>query len=127
MNVVDSSAWLEYFAAGPNAEFFTPAIEDVERLIVPSIVLYEVFKRILQQRGERQALDDAGQMGRATVIGLDMQLALKAAKISLELKLPLADAAILAAAQAYRATLWTQDADFQGVDGVQYISRRPVH
>ncbi|MCK7473317.1 MAG: hypothetical protein MZV49_06830 [Rhodopseudomonas palustris] len=52
MNVVDSSAWLEYFANGPNASFFTPPIEDLERLIVPSVTIYEVFKRVLQQRDE---------------------------------------------------------------------------
>ena len=125
MNVVDSSAWLEYFANGSNASFFAPAIERTEELLVPSLVLYEVFKRVLQQRGEGHALQVVAVMQQGAVIDLDAGLALVAARISLERKLPMADSIILATAQVYEATVWTQDADFKGLPGVQYRTRKP--
>jgi len=65
MNVVDSSGWLEYFADGANADFFAPAVEDLEKLLVPSISLLEVFKRVFQQRGESQALQAGSDAGGA--------------------------------------------------------------
>ena len=120
MNVVDSSAWLEYFADGPNADFFAPAIEDASNLIVPSISIFEVFKRVLQQRGESDALQAAALMQQGRVVNLDTSIALEAAKVSNDYKLPLADSIILATAQAHNATLWTQDSDFDGLPGVQY-------
>ena len=120
MNVADSSAWLEYFADGPNAEFFAPAIEDTSNLIVPTISIFEVFKRVLQQRGENEALQTVALMQQGRVVTLDVSAALAAAKISHDLKLPLADSIILATAQAHNATLWTQDSDFDGLPGVQY-------
>jgi predicted nucleic acid-binding protein len=125
MNVVDSSGWLEYFADGPNAEFFAAAIENVEELIVPVISLYEVFKRVHQQRAEGDALQVVAMMEQGQVIDLNSSLALSAAKISLELKIPMADSLILATARAYEATLWTQDADFEGISGVQYKAKNP--
>ncbi len=124
MNVVDSSGWLEYFADGPNAEFFAPAVEDLENLLVPSVSLLEVFKRVFQQRGENEALKTIAQMQGGKVIDLDGALALSAARISLDLKLPLADSVILATARAYGALVWTQDGDFKGIDGVNYIARK---
>src|SRR5712692_6624406 len=111
MNVVDSSGWLEYFADGPNAEFFAPAIGKVSGLIVPSVSLYEVFKRVLQQRGEDEALQSVGLMAQGTVVDLSMTIALNAAKVSVDFKLPMADSIMWATARAYGATLWTQDAD----------------
>ena len=123
MNVVDSSGWLEYFADGPNAEFFAGAIENVEELIVPVISLYEVFKRVHQQRNEGDALQAVAMMEQGQMIELNSSLALSAAKISLELKLPMADSLILATARVYGATLWTQDADFDEIKGVQYKAK----
>jgi predicted nucleic acid-binding protein len=123
MNVVDSSGWLEYFADGPNADFFAPAIESVSDLVVPTLSLYEVFKRVLQQRGEGDALQAVAVMLQGQVIDLDMDLALSAAKVSVGLKLPMADSVMLATAQAHGATLWTQDADLK-IAGVQYIAKR---
>ena len=120
MNLVDSSAWLEYFADGPNAGFFAAALEDTEKLVVPTICLLEVFKRVLQQRGESVALNVVTQMQQGQVAELDAALALSAARLSHELKLPLADSVILATARAYRATIWTQDADFERMAGVKY-------
>ena len=80
MNVVDSSGWLEYFADGPNADFFAPAIEATSELVVPAISVYEVFKRILQQRSEGEALQAVAVMLRGRVVDLDVQLALTAAR-----------------------------------------------
>lgn len=120
MNVVDSSGWLEYFADGPNAEFFASPITDTSRLIVPAISLLEVFKHVLRNSGEGAALDTIASMREGKVIPLDEGLALNAAKLGLELRLPLADSVILATARAHQADLWTQDSDFEGIEGVQY-------
>ena len=125
MNVVDSSAWLEYFANGPNASFFSKAIETTEELVVPSLSLFEVFKRILQQRDENDAIQAIAIMQQGMVVDLDSPLALSAARLSVENKLPLADSVIFATAREYDATLWTQDADFQGLKGVKYRKRKP--
>lgn len=124
MNVVDSSAWLEYLADGANASFFAEAIEDIEALVVPTISLFEVFKRVLQQRGESAALQAMAAMQQGTVAELGAALAVRAAALSVEMKLPLADSIILATARRYSAELWTQDADFEGIEGVRYRTRR---
>ncbi len=123
MNVVDSSGWLEYFSDGPNADFFAPAIEKTSELLVPTLSLYEVFKRVLQQRGEGDALQAVAVMIQGTVVDLDLDLALSAAKLSADLQLPMADSVMLATAQSQQAVLWTQDADFDGVKGVRYRVR----
>jgi len=125
MKIVDSSAWLEYFANGPNASFFAPAIERTDDLLVPSLTLYEVFKRILQQKDEGDALQAVAAMQRGTVVNLDATLALDAARISLQNKLPMADSIILATARAHEATVWTQDDDFKDIPGVQYRKKKP--
>ena len=119
-NVVDSSAWLEYFAGGPNAGAFAKAIEDSQRLVVPSITLLEVFKRFLQQRSEADALKAVVFMELGTVVDLTSALALDAAHLSFTMGLSLADSVILATARAHDATLWTQDAHFKGLAGVEY-------
>jgi predicted nucleic acid-binding protein len=123
MNVVDSSGWLEYFANGPNADFFAPAIEDTDNLIIPSISIFEVFKRVLQQRNESDALQAVALMLQGRVIHLDTAIALEAAKISVDKKLPLADSIILATAYLHNAVLWTEDADFDGLDRVNYKAK----
>jgi len=124
MNLVDSSAWLEYFANGPNAGFFAPAIEDTGNLIVPTICILEVFKRVLQQRGEDAALQVASAMQQGKIINLDISIALSVAKIGREIKLPLADSVILATARANEAVIWTQDADFKDIRGVKYRGKK---
>ncbi len=123
MNVVDSSGWLEYFADGGNAGFFAPAIEATAKLIVPSISVYEVFKRVLQQRNESDALQAVALMQQGQVVELSAALALSAARLSVENRLPMADSIMLATANAHRATLWTQDADFDQIKGVKYIQK----
>ena len=123
MNVVDSSAWLEYFANGPNAAAFASAIQATEELVVPSITLLEVFKRVYQQRGEGPALQAVALMQQGAVVDLDAALALMAARLSADGKLALADSVVLATARRFDAMLWTQDADFEGLPGVRYRAR----
>ncbi|GAB4581109.1 MAG: hypothetical protein Fur0022_38560 [Anaerolineales bacterium] len=123
MNVVDSSGWLEYFEGGQNANFFAPAIQDLEHLIVPAICIYEVFKRVLMQRNEQDALRAVGVMSLGAVVNVDRQLAINAAQISLASKLAMADSLILATARAHQATLWTQDEHFIGLDDVKFTPK----
>jgi predicted nucleic acid-binding protein len=120
VNVVDSSAWLEYFADGPNASYFAPAVEAVDELLVPTINLLEVFKRMRQQRGRNAAYRAVAQMRLGRVVDLDRKLAIAAARVGIDQKLAAADSIVLATARAWSATLWTQDADFEGMKSVRY-------
>jgi len=124
MNIVDSSGWIEYIADDVNANFFEPLIIDTENLLIPTICLYEVFKRVIQEFGEERALDAMGIMSLGTLIDLDRQIAIHAAQISNELKLAMADSIILATARACEATLWTQDEHFKSIEGVRYREKR---
>ena len=124
MNVVDSSGWLEYFADGPNAGFFATAIEKAGELVVPAVSLYEVFKLVLQQRGDGDALQAVAVMRQGRVVELSETLALAAARMSIDRGLPMADSIMLASANACDATFWTQDADFKDLPGVRYIARQ---
>jgi toxin FitB len=124
MNVVDSSARLEYFANGSNAPLFARPIEAIDELIVPSLTIYEVFKRVLQQHDENDALRAVAVMQQGSVVDLDLRLALFAARVSLDMRLPMADSIVLATARLHQATLWTQDADFASLPGVRYRSRK---
>ncbi|MES2884781.1 MAG: type II toxin-antitoxin system VapC family toxin [Pseudomonadota bacterium] len=119
MNVVDSSGWLEYFAGTPRAGLFAKAIENTEQLVVPVITIYEVFKKVLRERGENLALRAASQMQLGQVVEIDVSLALSAGRHDL----PLADSLIYATAQLHKATLWTQDAHFEGLPGVRYLGK----
>ncbi len=121
MNVVDSSGWLEFFADGPNATFFTPVILEPKKLIVPTLSLFEVFKRVLVQRDESHALQAVALMQQGTVVKLDATLAVAAAVLSVAQRLPMADSIILATARGHAATLWTQDADLEGISGVRFV------
>ena len=124
MNIVDSSGWLEYFADGANAGFFAASIEATSELLVPALSLYEVFKRVMQQRGEGDALQAVALMQQGQVVELSPSLALAAARHSLEHRLPMADSIMLATAKKFDATLWTQDVDFEGIPGVQYKAKK---
>lgn len=124
MNVVDSSGWLEYLADGPNAGFFAQAIEATHDLIVPSFSVYEVFKRVLQQRGENAALQAVALMQQGRMAELTAPLALAAAHLSVEQSLPMADSIVLATARTFDAVLWTQDADFASIAGVKYVAKK---
>jgi predicted nucleic acid-binding protein len=124
VNVVDSSAWLEYFADGPHAKALAPPIEKTRDLLVPSITLFEVFKRVSQQRDEGMALQCVAVMQQGRVVDLDAAVALDAAAASLRYKLPLADSVVYVTARRGRALLWTLDSDFDGLPGVRYYARR---
>ena len=124
MNVVDSSGWLEYFAEGKNAIFFSRAIQSVEELIVPTVCIYEVFRRMLVLRGKEDALQAVGVMSFGKIVELDRQTALNAANLANDTKLAMADSIILATARANDAILWTQDEHFKDLDGVKYIENK---
>jgi len=121
MIVLDSSAWLSYFADERNAGKFSEPLRDYEKLVVPSITLTEVFRSIMRQRDEHTAMLVITQMQRGRVIGLDESLAIEAARCGLEFKLPLADSIIYATARRCDAVVWTQDHDFEGLPGVRYF------
>ena len=124
MNVVDYSGWLEYLARGTNVGFFAPIVVETGTLIVPTVCMYEVFKRLLTQRGEEDALQAIGIMSLGIIADTTREVAVNAAYISSDLKIAMADSIILATARAYDATLWTQDADFKDIGGVQYIEKK---
>lgn len=124
MNLVDSSAWLEYFVGGPLAGQLARAVEQTDELVVPTIVILEVAKRVMQQRGEDAALQIVAVLHQGLIVDLDATLSLNAAVLGLEHKLPLADSIILATARLHNATVWTLDADFEGLPGVRYFARR---
>ena len=123
MNVVDSSGWVEYFRAGPNATFFTAPIQDLEKLLVPSICISEVSKRLFQDMGAEMALQAVGVMCHGQEIELDRAIAIDAAQISIDLKLAMADSIILATARANAAVLWTQAAHFKEIEGVRFVAK----
>ena len=125
MNVVDSSGWLEYFGKGKNSAFFEPIIQEIETLVVPTLSLFEVYKKIVLQRDEEEALSAIGWMALGKIVDLTQEIALDAAVLSLEQKLPMADSVILATAHAHTATLWTQDEHFKEIEGVKYIAKKP--
>ncbi len=123
MNLVDSCGWLEYFAGGRNSDFFSYPIENVDELLVSTINIYEVFKKILVQRGESDALKATALMHQAKLINVSSDISLYAAQLSYKNKLPMADSLILSTAKTNNALLWTQDSDFKDIDGVKYVEK----
>jgi predicted nucleic acid-binding protein len=124
MNLVDSCGWLEYLADGPNAGFFAGPLENQEKLLVPTICITEVFKRVLQQRGEDAALHAAAIMQQGNIVDLDSAIAVEAARLGHKHSIPLADGIILATAYMHKAVIWTQDADFRGLKDVKYKEKQ---
>lgn len=122
-HIVDTSGWLEYFADDRNADFFAGPIQETERLVVSVVNVYEVFKHVLRERGEDEALQAVAYLKEGVFVGLGSSLAIQAARISHKQKIPMADSMILATAGACDAELWTQDSDFEGIEGVRYISK----
>ena len=123
MNVVDSSAWLAWFANDASAQSFERAIEDTASLLVPSICVTEVFKVVARQRNEGDALQAIAVMHQGEVVPLDSDLAVSAAVLGLKHKLPLADSIVYATAQSRGAMLWTQDEDFDGLPQVRFFRK----
>ena len=121
MNIIDSSGWLEYFSDGPNAKHYLPPLNDPSSLIVPVITIYEVFKVVLRESSENEALQAVAAMQKGIIIDLNANLAMDASKLSLKHNLPMADSIILATARAHNCVIWTQDSDFQDIDNVNYF------
>ena len=124
MNIVDSSGWLAYFADEPNAKHFLTPLNDTDSLVVPTVTIYEVFKVVLRESSENEALQAAVAMQKGRVVDLTASMAIAASKISLEHKIPMADSIILATAKEFEATIWTQDSDFKNIDNVKYIPKK---
>jgi predicted nucleic acid-binding protein len=124
MNIVDSSGWLAYFADEPNAKYFLSPLKDISSLIIPVVSIYEVFKVVLRESGENEALQAVAATQKGTVVDLTAKLAISASKLGLQLGLPMADSIILATAKEYKARIWTQDSDFEAISGVKYFAKR---
>jgi predicted nucleic acid-binding protein len=123
MNIIDSSGWLEYFSDGPNAHSFLEPLNDIDSLIVPVITIYEVFKVVLRESNENEALQAVAAMQKGRVVDLNAHIAMKASKLSLQYSLPMADSILLATAQVYECVIWTQDADFENIENVKYYPK----
>lgn len=124
MNVVDSSGWLEYLSDGPQAKHFSPVLSRTDELLVPSITIYEVFKVVLREKGEDDALQVLALMKQGRIIDLSSEIAIYAARISQEKKIPMADSIIIATAYYYDAVIWTQDEHFKNLKGVKYFKKQ---
>ena len=123
INIVDSSGWLEYFADGPNADFFAGPIQDTQQLVVPVASILEVFTCIARQRGEGEALQAITAMQEGTVAELTASVALESARLSLEDHLTRAESILLATTRTHRATLWTQNPNLKNLEGVRYVDK----
>jgi len=124
VNVVDSSGWIEYFANAPGADFFAPVLENVDELLVPRICMAEVARYFHREKGIRQALHALAQMEEGRIVEMNVLIMTRAARLAKDYKLPLADSLVLATGRAYEAVVWTQDSDFEGLDGVMYTPKK---
>ncbi|OGD18920.1 MAG: twitching motility protein PilT [Candidatus Aminicenantes bacterium RBG_16_63_16] len=124
MNLVDSSGWLEYLSDGPNAGFFEPPLSAPDKLIVPTLCLFEVFKVVLRERGENDAIQAAALMQQGRLIELSGPIALSAARLSLGSRIPMADSIVAATASLFEAVIWTQDEDFRNLKNVKFVSKK---
>ncbi|NOX66996.1 MAG: type II toxin-antitoxin system VapC family toxin [Chlorobi bacterium] len=123
MNLVDSSGWLEYFADAKNAKYFAPAIENTKELIVSTINIYEIYKKILVMRDENTALEAIALMYQGKVIDVTSEISIEAARLSAKNGIPMADSLIYITARKNSAIIWTQDYDFKNLDGVKFIKK----
>jgi len=123
--VVDSSGWIEVFTGGGQAEYFLALMADERSMVVPAITIFEVFKWVLREHGEAQAVQAAAVMQCGQVVDLDSRLALAAAQLSHALQLPMADSIILATARDHQARLHTMDSDFRGIADVEWLDSIP--
>lgn len=122
-HIVDTCGWLEFFADSKNAKNFEKQILDVKQLFVPTIVIYEVYKKVCLEFDEDKALLVIAHMKQAKVVDITEPIAIYASKLSLEKKLPMADAIIYATGLTYEATVYTQDNHFEGLSGVKYFKK----
>ncbi|GMU97477.1 MAG: hypothetical protein AMXMBFR51_02160 [Ignavibacteriota bacterium] len=123
MNLLDSSAWMEYFADGKNAKHFEPIIQDLKNLVESVINVSEVYKKISQHRDENSAIQAIAVMQQAEVLEITSQIAIEGSKISIQNKIPMADSLIIASARSVGAKIWTQDYDFKELDNVMFFKK----
>jgi toxin FitB len=121
MNLVDSTGWLAFFSEGKNAAVFGIPIQNVDTLLVPTIIMHEVFKVLLRESGEQNAMIAHAHMQLGKSIDLTPELAIAASRISLEYNLPITDSIVLASAQSLNAVIWTQEEHFKGIRNVKYF------
>ena len=126
MNIIDSSGWLEYFSGGPNAEHFLPPLQESSSLVVPTITIYEVFKVVLREAGENEAIQAIAAMQKGMVVELTASVAMNAAKLSMKHNIPMADSIILATAISYNCIIWTQDSDFENLQRVKFFPKKGI-
>jgi len=126
MNIIDSSGWLEYFSGGPNAEHFLPPLQESSSLVVPTITIYEVFKVVLREAGENEAIQAIAAMQKGLVVELTASVAMNAAKLSMKHNIPMADSIILATAISYNCIIWTQDSDFENLQRVKFFPKKGI-
>jgi predicted nucleic acid-binding protein len=123
MNVVDSSGWIEHFQNSPRAAFFSDALLDKEQLLVPSIAVYEVHRRLSPWLPSDLMADCVNVMQSARILDLTTRRAIAASEAAQKHKLAMADAIMYSIAREFKATFWTQDVDYQGLPGVKYQAR----
>jgi len=123
--LIDSYGWIEYFADGPLAESYAAFIEkaDAEKTVTPTIVIFEVYRRIKSMKGEQKALEAYAQMSRTKIVELASLIALKAADVSMTMNLRMADSIIVATAEAYNAEIVTSDEHLKSVERVKFINK----
>ena len=119
---MDSSGWLEFFTDGPLAAEYATFLKDTTKIITPTIVLYEVYKKIRRERTEEEALLAVSLMNRTTVVALDESIALSAADLSLKHSLPMADAIVYATAIEKDSSVVTSDSHFRGLERVVLLA-----
>ncbi|MBF0543047.1 MAG: type II toxin-antitoxin system VapC family toxin [Candidatus Riflebacteria bacterium] len=122
-NLVDSCGWLEYISGSLRGKEYYDPVNDYENLIVPSICIFEVFKKILIHQDEEEALRVVANMQLGRVVDMDGRVAIDATQLSKEHKIPMADSIILATARIFLATIWTQDNHFKGMKSVKYFGK----
>ena len=123
MTLVDSSGWLEFFTGGPLADRYAQHLKDLDAIVTPTVVVYEVYKVIKRQRGEEEALAATAQLGKTRLIPLTDTIALTAADVSLAHQLAMADAIVYATSLSEGATLITSDSDLAALPGVVYLKK----
>jgi predicted nucleic acid-binding protein len=125
MIIIDSCGWIEFLVDGENAAEYEQYFQDSESIATPTIVIYEVYKKVLRERGEESAVIVAAQMDNTRVIELSERLSLLAAKLSIAHRLPMADAIVYATAKASECQVVTSDKHFVDLDDVIFIDPPP--
>jgi predicted nucleic acid-binding protein len=123
LKVIDSSGWLEFFTDGPLADEYADHLKDLSQIVTPMIVLYEVYKRVKRERGEDEALIAVAQLRKTQIVALTDTIALRAADLSLEYKLAMADAMVYATGLLRDMVVVSSDDDFKDLPGVIYLPK----